>query len=113
MAVRPQRERARGEQSRAADRGDDERRLSPLRQGVVALHLGQRTVPRHLFRFSGAVIVPSTRRTLIRLTLRSVAKQRVSKGGAASCFETRPIVEDARKRAGGALLSMRPMKSVD
>ena len=35
--------------------GDDARRISALRQGVVALHAGERTVSRHLFRFPGAL----------------------------------------------------------
>src|SRR5262249_51561258 len=55
MAVGHERERSGAKEPRAARRGDDPRRLSALRQGVVALHAQQRAVPGDVFRFSGPV----------------------------------------------------------
>src|SRR5262249_58087628 len=55
MAIGHERERSGAAEPRAARRGDDPRRLSALRQGVVALHAQQRAVPGYVFRFSGPV----------------------------------------------------------
>ena len=55
MALGQERERTGAEEPRGAGRGDDARRVSAIRQGMVALYAGARTVSRHLFRFPGAL----------------------------------------------------------
>ena len=55
MAVGSERERGGAAEPRAARRRDAPRRLSALRQGVVALHAQQRAVPGYIFRFPGEV----------------------------------------------------------
>src|SRR5215471_13118801 len=55
MAVGSERQRSGAAEPRAARRRVASRRLSALRQGVVALHAQQRAVPGYVFRFPGEV----------------------------------------------------------
>jgi hypothetical protein len=55
MAVGSERKRRGATKPRVARRRDAPRRLSALRQGMVALHARQRAVPGYVFRFPGQV----------------------------------------------------------
>ena len=113
MAFGPERERAGAEEPRAARRCDAPRRLRALQQGVVALHAGERAVPRLVFRFSGEVaharscpdlIVSALTRVFTRLWVGTGCRQEPAPLNAARTSRPRAAPRSPRPRrcaAGG------------